>query len=299
MNFLIVIVGPTAVGKTKAAIALARHFQTDIISADSRQFYKEMTIGTAKPSPKELAAARHYYVDFLSIQDNYNAGDFEISAISTLEALFEKNNIAIMTGGSGLYVNAVCNGFDDMPLIPEEVRVRLNADFEQNGIEFLQKKLKVADPNYYKTVDLNNPQRLIRALEVYEHTQNPYSFYRKKETPERNFSPVFIGLDLPRNELYDRINNRVDHMIDEGLVEEVKSLLAYRNHNALQTVGYQELFDYLDNKISLSEAIELIKRNTRRYAKRQLTWFKRNEETLWYHPDDISAIIKDINKRIS
>lgn len=294
MNYLIVIVGPTAVGKTKTAIALAKHFDTEIISADSRQFYKEMTIGTAKPTPKERSEVKHHYVDFLPVTDNFNAGDFERAALSTLEALFEKNNRTIVTGGSGLYVNALCYGFDEIPEVPVEIRDRLNIEFKEKGLEHLQEKLKLADPAYFETVDQNNPQRLIRALEVYEYTQNPYSEFRKKELPDRNFIPIFIGLDLPREELYERINQRVDNMIDDGLIEEVKNLLPYKRENALQTVGYQELFDYLDNKITLPEAIELIKRNTRRYAKRQLTWFRRNENTRWYHPDDISSIIKDI-----
>ena len=298
MNYLIVIVGPTAVGKTRAAIALANHYQTVILSADSRQFYKGMSIGTAKPTPKELAAAKHYFVDFLEVSEQFNAGDYEREALSKLEALYEENNIVIMTGGSGLYVNAVCYGFDNMPEVPYEVRDRLNSEFDEKGIEYLQEKLRIADPEYYKTVDLQNPQRLIRALEIYEHTNNPYSDFRKKKLPNRNFLPIFIGLDMPRNELYERINQRVDIMVDEGLIEEVKSLLPHRDKNALQTVGYQEIFQYLDNQISLAEAIEKIKQNTRRYAKRQLTWFRRNEEILWYHPDHIPAILEDINQRV-
>ncbi|MGK7389034.1 MAG: tRNA (adenosine(37)-N6)-dimethylallyltransferase MiaA [Candidatus Cyclobacteriaceae bacterium M2_1C_046] len=298
MNHLIVIVGPTAVGKTRAAIALANHFDTEVISADSRQFYKEMTIGTAKPSPKERAAAKHHFIDFLPVTDKFNAGDFEREALAKLDAIFEKSSVAIVTGGSGLYVNALCYGFDDIPEVPVEIRDRLNSEFEEKGLVHLQEKLRMADPVYFDTVDRNNPQRLIRALEVYEHTNSPYSQFRKKELSDRNFMPIFIGLELPREELYERINQRVDNMIDEGLIEEVKSLLPFKEENALQTVGYQELFDYLDNKITLSEAIDLIKRNTRRYAKRQLTWFRRNENTFWYHPDDISSIINDINLRL-
>ena len=285
-------------GKTRVAISLAKHFNTEIISADSRQFYKQMSIGTAKPTPKEQAAAKHHFVDFLDVSETYSAGDYEREALAKLDVLFEEHDTVIMTGGSGLFVNAVCFGFDKIPEVPPEIRDRLNSELRDKGINHLQEKLRIADPEYYETVDLQNPQRLIRALEIYEHTQNPYSQYRKKELPDRNFTPIFIGLDIDRDDLYEKINDRVDHMIDEGLIEEVKNLLPYKEHNALQTVGYQELFDYLEKKISLSEAIELIKRNTRRYAKRQLTWFRRNENTLWYHPDDISGIISDISGRI-
>jgi len=284
---LIVIVGPTAVGKTAVAIELAKKLNTEIISADSRQFYREMTIGTAKPTTDELKQAKHHFIDSHSIKDSFSVGDFEEQGLALLDDIFKKQDTAILVGGSGLYIKAICEGFDKLPSASPEVRDNLNLEFKTNGIVPLQEKLKVADPVYYSQVDLNNPQRLIRALEVFETTGVPFSSYRKSTVNIRPFRCIKIGLNLPREELYQRINQRVDVMVKDGLVEEVKSLLPYRHFNALNTVGYSELFDYFDGKTDLHSAIELIKQNTRRFAKRQLTWFKKDKEIEWYNPFDI------------
>ena len=284
---LIVIAGPTAVGKTAVAIELAKKLNTEIISADSRQFYREMTIGTAKPTTDELKQAKHHFIDSHSIKDSFSVGDFEEQGLALLDDIFKKQDTAILVGGSGLYIKAICEGFDKLPSASPEVRDNLNLEFKTNGIVPLQEKLKVADPVYYSQVDLNNPQRLIRALEVFESTGVPFSSYRKSTVNIRPFRCIKIGLNLPREELYQRINQRVDVMVKDGLVEEVKSLSPYRHFNALNTVGYSELFDYFDGKTDLPSAIELIKQNTRRFAKRQLTWFKKDKEIGWYNPFDI------------
>ncbi len=290
---LIVIAGPTAVGKTAVAIELAKKLNTEIISADSRQFYREMAIGTAKPTPKELKQAKHHFIDSHSIKESFSVGDFEEQGLALLDELFKKHDIVILVGGSGLYIKAICEGFDKLPSASPEVRESLNLEFKNNGIIPLQEKLKVADPAYYNQVDLNNPQRLIRALEVFETTGIPFSSYRKSTINNRPFRCVKIGLNLPREELYQRINQRVDIMVQEGLVEEVRSLLPYRHLNALNTVGYSELFDFFDGKTDLNTAIELIKQNTRRFAKRQLTWFRKDKDIKWYSPGDIdfSAVV--------
>jgi tRNA dimethylallyltransferase len=284
---LIVIAGPTAVGKTAVAIKLAQQLKTEIVSADSRQFYREMSIGTAKPSTKELSQARHHFINSHSVTESFNVGDFEKQALQLLDELFKTHDKVIMAGGSGLFIQAVTQGFDELPVADAGVRNSLNQEFAEKGIQFLQGKLKEADPVYYEQVDLNNPQRLIRALEVFETTGKPFSSYRKATTNKRPFHITKIGLDLPRDILYQRINQRVDAMIEQGLVEEVRSLLPYRHLNALNTVGYSELFDYLDEKTDLNTAIELIKQNTRRFAKRQLTWFRKDKEIKWYNPDNV------------
>ncbi len=284
---LFVITGPTAVGKTAVAIALAKKLKTEIISADSRQFYREMSIGTAKPTPEELAQAKHHFVDSHSIKDSFSVGDFEVQGLALLDEIFKKHDTAILVGGSGLYIKAICEGFDKLPSASPEVRERLNLEFKNDGIIPLQEKLKAVDPVYYSQVDLNNPQRLIRALEVFESTGIPFSSYRKSTINARPFRCVKIGLDLPREILYQRINQRVDDMVKQGLVEEVRSVLPYRHLNALNTVGYSELFDYFDGKISLENAIELIKQNTRRFAKRQLTWFRKDKDLNWYAPGEV------------
>jgi len=278
---LIVIAGPTAVGKTATAIRLAQQLKTEIISADSRQFYNEMSIGTAKPDAEELSQAKHHFINSHSITDNFTVGDFEKEALLLLDELFKTHDQLIMVGGSGLFIQAVTQGFDNLPAANPEIREKLNQEFAEKGIEHLQQKLKDADPDYYNKVDLNNPQRLIRALEVFQATGKSFSSYRKATVNTRPFESIKIVLDLPREELYDRINRRVDIMIEQGLVEEVHSLLPYRQLNALNTVGYSELFDYFDGKTDLPAAIDLIKQNTRRFAKRQLTWFRKDKEMKW------------------
>lgn len=279
---LIVISGPTAVGKTEAAIKLALHFNTVVVSADSRQFYREMSIGTAKPSADELAAVKHYFIDSHSVTESFSVGDYEKQALQLLDNLFKEHDTVILAGGSGLYIKAVCEGFDELPVAPPEIRERLNKEFHEKGILCLQQKLQAADPEYYKQVDLNNPQRLIRALEVFETTGRPISSYRFASVNKRPFNCVKIGLNLPREVLYDRINRRVDLMIEQGLIEEAHALLPYRRLNALNTVGYAELFDYFDGKTDQDTAISLIKQNTRRFAKRQLTWFRRDAAVQWF-----------------
>ena len=288
---LIVVVGPTAVGKTAMAITLAKHFKTEIISADSRQFYKEMSIGTAKPDVNELTEVKHHFIDSHTIEEEYSAGDFERDALSLLDSLFEKHDVVVMVGGSGLFVRAVCEGLDNLPKAPAVVRERLNGIFERKGLESLQQKLKEVDPDYYHHADIHNPQRVIRALEVYEATGKPFSSYRVREMVERPFEIVTVGLNMDRQMLYDRINLRVDKMIEKGLVNEVRSLLSYRNMPALLTVGYAEIFDFIDGKITLEEAISRIKQNSRRYAKRQITWFKKYGDTVWFDPDDWEGIL--------
>lgn len=284
---LLVIAGPTASGKTAVAIRLAQHYKTVIISADSRQFYREMAIGTAKPSRLELAAAEHYFIDSHSVTEPFSVGDFEKQGLTLLDQLFQDHDIVILVGGSGLYIKALCEGFDDIPQADVTVRQLLNAEFAMKGITALQDQLKTADPTYYNEVDLQNPQRIIRALEIYRSTGQPFSSFRKSAVNKRPFNILKIGLDLPREVLYDRINQRVDEMIKDGLVEEVKTLIPFRHLNALNTVGYSEVFEYLDNKTDLNRAIELVKQNTRHFAKRQLTWFRKDKTIHWLQPDDI------------
>jgi tRNA dimethylallyltransferase len=295
---LIVIAGPTAVGKTAISIKLAQELKTEIISADSRQFYREMSIGTAKPNTEELSLAKHHFIDSNSITDNFTVGDFEKQALILLDELFRTHNYVIITGGSGLFIQAVTQGFDELPVAGPIIRTRLNQELTENGIQYLQEKLKTADPIYYSQVDLNNPQRLIRALEVFEATGKPFSFYRKASINKRPFESIKIVLNLPREVLYERINQRVDVMISQGLVEEVRSLLQQRHLNALNTVGYSEMFDYFDGKTDLDTAISLIKQNTRRFAKRQLTWFRKDKEIKWLiadHPQIIENILQEIS----
>lgn len=282
-NYLLNIVGPTAIGKTSLAIELANRFATEIISADSRQFYKEMTIGTAVPSKEELEAAKHHFIQHISIQDTYNVGDFETEALEKLDELFKERNIVIMVGGSGLYTKSVLEGLDYFPEVSSEIRKDLNLKFEKEGLTPLQNKLQELDPDYFKIVDIENPHRLIRALEVCISSQKPYSSYLNQPKKTRNFTAISIGLDADRNIIYDRINKRVDIMIKEGLIEEAKNLFPKRELNALNTVGYKELFAYLEGNQSLETAISEIKKNTRRFAKRQLTWFKKDKETNWFN----------------
>ncbi len=292
---LVTIVGPTAIGKTRLAINLAKHYNTDILSADSRQIYKEMRIGTAVPSDYELQLVRHHFIYNKSIQEDYTVGDFEKESLSLLEQLFKKKDIVLMTGGSGLYINAVLYGLNDFPDVDKEIRRQLNSEYDRKGIEVLQKQLKELDPLYYQSVDLYNPHRLIRALEVSIATKRPFSSFLRNTPEERNFNSVVIGLKADRDIIYQRINNRVDQMLEEGLLKEVQGLIEFRNLNALRTVGYRELFDYFDGKYDLDFAIEEIKKNTRRFAKRQLTWFQRDKNCIWF---DYQANLKEIIKMV-
>lgn len=287
---LIVIAGPTASGKTSAAIELAKFYNTVIVSADSRQFYREMSIGTAKPTEEELAAAKHYFINSHSITETYTAGDYEKECLALLEELFKSYNKVLLVGGSGLFIKAVCEGFDQFPDVTPGVREQLNLELAENGITGLQEKLKIADPDYYQQADINNPQRVIRALEVFESTGLPFSSFRKSTVNHRPFQVIKFGLIMDRAVLYHRINQRVDEMIRLGLLEEVRSLLPYRHLNTLNTVGYSELFDYFEGETDLKTAVELIKQNTRRFAKRQLTWFRKDDEIHWFKADDEKLI---------
>lgn len=278
---IIGVIGPTAIGKTALAIELARHYRTEIISADSRQFYKEMRIGTAVPSAEELAEATQHFIQHISIEDTYSVGDFERQALEKLNRLFQSHDTVIMAGGSGLYVNAVIHGLDEFPEVDPAIRRSLNEQLKNSGIQTLQEQLKALDPLYYSEVDKENPHRLIRALEVSMGTGRPYSTFRKNKQKERNRS-VLIGLTADRETIYRRIDQRVDIMMAQGLLEEVRGLANKRHLNALNTVGYKELFEHLEGKTSLDDAIAEIKKNTRRFAKRQLTWFKRNENVKWF-----------------
>ena len=281
-KYLITILGPTAIGKTALSINLAKHLNCDIISCDSRQFFKEMQIGTAVPSTEELAAAKHHFIQNKSIFENYTVGDFEKEAIAKLDELFLTNDYVIMVGGSGLYVDAVLKGFDDFPEVSTSVRSAVTSNYEKSGIEYLQTELEKRDPNYFSVVAKENPQRMMRALEVCIGSEKPYSSFLNQKKNTRNFTPILIGLEAERSTIYDRINQRVDIMIIKGLLAEAKKLFPNKDLNALQTVGYRELFRYFEGEISLEFAIEEIKKNTRRFAKRQLTWFKRNEGTKWF-----------------
>ena len=296
---LISIVGPTAIGKTGLAIKLAQHYSTDIMSCDSRQFYKEMTIGTAVPSTSELAEAKHHFIQNISIHEKYSVGDFERDGLAFLDEYFQNNNLCIMVGGSGLYEKAITTGFDIFPEIDPIFREQLNQELETDGIEKLQLELKQVDPIYYEEVDIYNKQRVIRALEIYRGSGQPFSKFRNQDLNKRPFNIIKIGLELPRQEMYDRINQRVDIMMNEGLLDEAKSLYPLKELNALQTVGYRELFDFFEDKIDLNFANEEIKKNTRRFAKRQMTWFKKDQDVNWFSPLEKEEIINFINSKIT
>ncbi len=284
-NTLLVIAGPTAVGKTTVSIAVARHFGCSIISADSRQFFKELKIGTAAPTAEQLALAKHHFIGNLSLADDYNVSRYEQEVLSLLPGLFTENRLVVLTGGSGLYIKAVCEGIDDLPDADPAIRESLFRKLEEVGLPGLRAMLQKSDPDYYRMVDLANPNRIIRALEVCLSTGKPYSGFRKQEPAKRNFRIIKIGLDLPREQLHQNINKRVDQMLAEGLEQEVRSLYPLRQLNSLNTVGYKELFEYIEGKCSFQEAIEKIKTNTRRYARRQLTWFHKDQEIVWCKPD--------------
>ena len=296
---LIVLTGPTGIGKSITGISLAQHFKTQIISSDSRQIFREMTIGTAVPNQNELATVKHHFVHSHSIFENYNVSKYETEAINTINSAFENNNILLLVGGSMLYIEAVCNGIDAMPDVDPEIRKILMEKLENEGLESLRLQLKVLDPEYYKTVDLKNPNRIIHALEISIMTGKPFSSFRTNNKRIRPFSIVKIGLDCNRNELHKKINLRVDQMITAGLETEAGSLYTFKHLNALNTVGYREFFDFFDGKITREKAIELIKRNTRRYARKQLTWFRNDPDMFWFEPEQINQIINFIENKIN
>lgn len=295
---LIVVLGPTAIGKTSLAIRLAQKFQAEIISADSRQFYREMNIGTAKPTVAELSNVQHHFINSHHINETFSVGDFEKIGLEKLSEIFQTKDVAVLVGGSGLYLDAICTGFDELPRANPAIRIKLNQQLKEEGISILQKQLERLDPEYYIKVARDNPQRLIRALEVCISTGNTFSSYHQGKTKIRDFRIIKIGLNTVREALYKRINDRVDQMIEAGLVNEVKSLIPYRDFNALNTVGYTELFDFLDGNITLEHAIELIKQNTRRFAKRQLTWFRKDDEIRWFETDQYPEIEDCIVQKI-
>lgn len=294
---VIIICGPTAVGKTSVAISLAKHFQTEIISADSRQCFKELNIGVARPSVTELEEVPHHFIASHFISEEVNAASFEQYALQKVNELFKKHNVVIMVGGTGLYIKAFCEGLDEIPAIDPSVRKRITEEYEQKGLQWLQDEVKKKDPEFFAVGEIQNPQRMMRALEVVESTGQSILSFRKNERPKRDFNIVKIGLELSKEELHRNINRRVDKMIADGLVEEVRSLLAFRNLNALQTVGYSEIFEYLDGKVSLETAVEEMKKNTRQYAKRQMTWFKKDKEIKWVKPGRADEIIDFVEKQ--
>lgn len=293
-NRLIVIAGPTAVGKTSVALRLASEFHTVIVSADSRQVYREMTIGTAKPTAAEQLAVPHYFIDTHSVEADYDAAAYATDALGVISDLFTRHDWVILCGGSGLYIKGVCDGFDEMPEIPAGIRDRLSENFRLHGLPWLQEQMRTIDPAAMETMDVRNPHRLIRALEVKLASGKSVLSFRKNRKQERDFLAIKVGLELPRDELYLRIDARLDQMISNGLLDEAKALYPMRGKNALQTVGYQEIFDFIDHRYDWEECVRLLKRNSRRYAKRQLTWFKKDPGFTWFNPNDINAIINYI-----
>ena len=291
---LFVILGPTASGKTSLSIRLASTLKTEIISCDSRQFYKELKIGSAPPSAEELKKTKHHFIQHLSVKDNYNIGKYEEDALNKISSLFKKYNNLILIGGSGLYIDAICKGLDDIPQTPQKIRDRINNEFLEKGISWLQKKVKEIDIDFYQKSDANNPQRLKRCLEVYQNTGKKISSFYKKEKIKRDFKIIKIGISTERETLYNRINQRVDQMIKSGLIDEAKKLFQFQKFNALNTVGYKELFNFFENKLDKEATIEEIKKNTRRLSKRQMTWFKRDNQINWFKIDQEDKIIKFI-----
>lgn len=297
-KYLLVVVGPTAVGKTAVCIRLAKQLNTEVVSADSRQFFKELSIGTAKPTPEEMDGVPHHFVGHMSIHEEMNPGKFEQECLARLDSIFQKHNIAILTGGSGLYIKAVCDGMDEMPETGAEVREKINDAYQKNGLKWLQEKVQKADPDYYQQVDIHNPQRLIRALEVTEASGKPYSQFRKNKKVIRPFEVVKIGIERDRQTLYERINQRMDDMLTQGLLEEAQQFMDFRHINALQTVGYSEIYGFLEGRYDWDECIRLLKRNSRRYAKRQITWFKKDETVKWFEAVDIPAILAYVAEKL-
>lgn len=294
---LIVITGPTAVGKTALCLDIAKHFDIPIINADSRQIFRELKIGTARPTEEQMQEVKHYFVGILGFEDYYSASLFEQQVLELLDQQFQSHDHALMAGGSMMYIDAVCDGIDDIPTIDDATRDLMKKRLAKEGLEKLCEELKILDPEYYDIVDRQNPRRVVHALEICTMTGKPYTSFRKQEKRERPFRIIKIGLNRPREELYERINRRVDQMMAEGLLDEVQNLYPQRHLNALNTVGYKELFDYIDGRWSLEEAIERIKGNTRRYARKQLTWYKKDEQIRWFHPDDKETIINYISQK--
>jgi tRNA dimethylallyltransferase len=291
---LFIILGPTASGKTALSILLAEKLSTEIISCDSRQFYKELKIGAAPPSKEQLQKIKHHFIQHLSIKDNYNTGQYEEDAIKKISSLFKTYDNLILVGGSGLYIDAICNGLDNIPKTPQVIRDRINNEFTEKGITWLQEKIKHIDLDFYKKSDINNPQRLKRCLEVYQNTGEKLSSFYKKEKIKRNFKIIKIGISTERENLYNRINQRVDQMVKSGLIDEAKKLFQFQKFNSLNTVGYKELFDFFDNKLDKETAIKEIKKNSRRLSKRQMTWFKRDKQINWFKINQENEIIKFI-----
>ena len=297
MNCLVVLIGPTAVGKTDTSLAIAAYLGCPIISADSRQMYKGMEIGTAMPTKEELSRCRHYFVGHLTPGEYYSAAKYEEDVMELLEREFPHHPTMLMSGGSMMYIDAVCNGIDDIPTVDEETRSMILEKYEREGLEKLADELRILDPEYYHEADIKNPKRVMHALEVCYMTGKPYSSFRRKEKKERPFNIIKVGLRREREELYDRINRRVDAMVEQGLVEEVKSFIHLKEHNSLNTVGYKEIFKYLDNEWSLPFAIEKIKQNTRIYSRKQTTWYRKDMDIEWFHPNDIEKIIQHIESK--
>jgi tRNA dimethylallyltransferase len=287
---VVIVCGPTAVGKTSLAIQLAQHFNTQIVSADSRQCFKELNIGVAKPSKDELRQAHHFFINSHSIHEEINAAIYEQYALQTVDDIFKSNDIAIVVGGTGLYIKAFCEGLDIIPNIPDEIRKNINEQYNSNGLGWLQNEVQTKDPLFWQTAEQQNPQRLMRALEVFEATGKSINSFRGGEKLQRPFNIIKIGLELPREELYERISKRVDCMMQDGLLDEAKGLIPFKKLNALQTVGYKEFFDYFDNQFTLEQAIEELKKNTRHYAKRQMTWFKKDEQIQWFEPNELEKV---------
>lgn len=295
-KYLVCVVGPTAVGKTKLAIDLAKHFSTDVLSADSRQIYKELAIGTAKPSAEEMEGVIHHFIDSHYLTDEFSAGIFEREGNTLLEILFAKNNVVVLCGGTGLYVQALLYGMDEVPKVDESYRTQLTQDLEEKGLTLLQEELLKVDPETFHSMDIQNPQRVLRALEVYRATGNPISIYRTGAKKERFYQPILIGLERDREELYNRIDARMDIMLEQGLEKEAEQYYSQRHLNALQTVGYREIYDKMDGLYDREEMIRLLKRNSRHYAKRQMTWFTKMEGIHWFHPNEWNEVIEYIQK---
>ena len=292
---LIVLIGPTGVGKTELSLSIAEHFNTCIVSSDSRQLYADLKIGTAAPTPEQLARVKHHFVGTLQLTDYYSAAQYEAEVMSKLEELFQKNDVVVLTGGSMMYVDAICKGIDDIPTVDKDTRELMMQKYEMEGLEKLCAELKLLDPEYYQIVDLKNPKRVIHALEICYMTGKTYTSFRTQSTKKRPFRIIKIGLTREREELYDRINRRVDEMMKDGLLEEARSVYAYKHLNSLNTVGYKEMFQYMDGEWTLDFAIEKIKQNSRIYSRKQMTWFKRDKDITWFHPDQQKEIMNHIN----